>query len=490
MTEPFRVGFGKHLPDQPAFNNPGTPYLKNVIPSDGFLRPFSDLDAYSDALTARCQGAISGRDTSGNVYNFAGDATKLYKLSSNSFTDVTRLSGGAYATPSTGGWEFIRWSDDYLIAINGVDDPQTIDPQTGVNFTALAGSPPAARHGAVVRSFIFLGNWTNNENVVQWSALDNPEEYNTDGTNQSDQQAIPSGGAILRIFGGEVATVFCQSSIHRFTYLGGDVIFDRAETGPGVGLLASGGAAQFGNLIFFVGQNSFYKMAADGVPVPIGESRFNKTFFADLNDNHIDKISSAIDPINTIWIVAYPSVNSPAGLPDKLFLYNWATNDCSFVTIDTEFILGAYTPGTTLDDLTTSTGYSLDALPFSLDSRVWQGGALVFAGFNQSHMMGFFSGSNLEAIIETSERDLIGQRIFIDGVRPLADASDAQVAIGTRETQAETVSFGSYSSVEADGLCPQFVSTRFARARLKIPAGSVWSRTQGVDVYGEADGEI
>ena len=489
MTEPIKLAFGKHLPDQPALNNPGTPFLRNVVPANGFFRPFADLVSYSDNLSARAQGAISGRDTTGNVYSFAGDATKLWKLTGQTFTDVSKTMT-TYATPADGAWEFILWSDNQLIAINGIDAPQVKDPQDGTLFVDLVGAPPAARHGAVVRSFVFLGNWAGNENKVAWSGIDDSTVWETDGTDQSDQQFLPSGGPIMRIIGGEVALVFTQSAIHRFTYVGSPVIFQRDEIGPGVGLIAPGAVAQFGNLVFFIGQNSFYRMDLTGVPSPIGESRWNKTFFSEFDENNADKVTSAIDPINTIWLVAYPTTASAGGLPNRMFLYNWATDDCSFIDIDTEIILSAFSPGTALDDLDSVTNLNLDTLTFSLDSRVWQGGALVLAGFDRTHRLGFFSGAPLEAEIETAERENAGQRLFVGAVRPFVDAGDARVAIKTREQQSHVAIAGPFTAIGPDGQCPQHISGRYVRARLKIPAGSPWSKAQGVEAQIEADGEI
>ncbi len=486
---PITVPFGKHLPDRPTLDNPGTTRVRNVIPADGFLRPFRGISPATNALDERAQGAISGRDTAGNVYSFAGDRTKLYKRTAGAWSDVSKTAT-TYLTPIEGGWEFIPWSDDILIAINGVDAPQKIDPQTGTDFVDLGGSPPPARHGAVVGSFVFLGNWTDNENAVAWSALDNAEEWNTNGLNQSDQAFLPSGGAVMRIMGGEVATVFAQSSIHRFTYAGSPVAFSRDEIAPGVGLLAAGGAAQFGNLIFFIGQNSFYAMGTQGEPRPLGESRWHKTFFADLDQNHIDRIVSAIDPVNTIWIVAYPGQGSIGGSPNRMFLYNWTADDCSFVDIEPEYIFGAYTAGIDLDSLTTETGDHLDALQFSLDSRVWQGGSLVLAAFDNSHRQGFFSGETLEAIIDTGERDLDGGRVYLSGARPLVDAPGAEIAFRLRETPHDNVEATAYTATGPDGVCPHHASGRYASASLRIPRGALWTKAQGVEVWVDQDGLI
>ncbi len=489
MPQSIKIPFGKHLPDQAAFENPGSPFVNNVIPASGNYRPFSDIAPYSNALDARAQGAVSGRETSGNVYTFAGDATKLYKLSGQVFNDASRLSGGAYATPGEGGWTFIPWSNDILIGLNGVDDPQKINPVTGNNFEELGGSPPHARHGAVVGDFVFIGNWAGNENWVAWSGFQDAEGW-TQGDNQSSQRFIPSGGPVQKILGGEVAIVFCTTSIHRFSYAGSPLVFSRDEIGPGVGLLAPGSVAQFGNIIFFIGQNSFYRMDGLGNFAPIGESRWNKTFFAELNQNHVENISSAIDPINTIWLVAYPSTSSTTGLPDRIFLYNWAADDCAFATIDTEYLFTAFRPGTSLDDLTSQTGFSLDDLPFSLDSGVWQGGALVLGAFDRTHKLGFFAGSTLEATMDTVERDGDGQILYVSGARPLVDTPDAEIAIKHRFKQGESPAVTAFSAIGADGTCPHNLETRYTAARMRIPAGSTWSKAQGIEAIVDPAGEI
>src|SRR3990167_4893468 len=92
--------FGEYLPDLPALDNPGSPYVNNVLPFlDGAYRPLKDVSAITSALTARCRGAYSVRNTDAAAYTYAGDATKLYEITggATSFTDrsgVTYYSGG------------------------------------------------------------------------------------------------------------------------------------------------------------------------------------------------------------------------------------------------------------------------------------------------------------------------------------------------------------------------------------------------------------
>ena len=74
------IPVGEWLPDQPDLGNRAT-VAKNVIPWKDSYKSFPALTQTStNALTGRCQGAFFARDSAANVYNFAGDETKVYQL--------------------------------------------------------------------------------------------------------------------------------------------------------------------------------------------------------------------------------------------------------------------------------------------------------------------------------------------------------------------------------------------------------------------------
>lgn len=139
--------------------------------------------------------------------------------------------------------------------------------------------------------------------------------------------------------------------------------------------------------------------------------------------------------------------------------------------------------GTTYANAWTSGGHiggSLDALPFSLDS-ISTASLAALSAFNSDHKAGFFTGPNLEAIMETSEQDLEGSLVFISGVTPLTDSPDMLCSIGGRMRPQGTVSYSAESAVNADdGMCPQLIETRYARVRARVPAGSVWAYCRAV----------
>lgn len=124
-------------------------------------------------------------------------------------------------------------------------------------------------------------------------------------------------------------------------------------------------------------------------------------------------------------------------------------------------------------------GGSLDALPFSLDS-VSRGAVAELAGFSSTHKLGFFSGANIEAIVETGEQDLEGQMVFVSAMRPLTDCPGAAVSIGCRIGPQDSIFYTDESVVDDQGYCGFTIETRYARARLRLPAGATWQYARGV----------
>ena len=75
------IPVGPWEPDTPDLASGGSSEALNVIPASRSYRPFPSFAAVSGGLGARCQGAIFVRKADGSGVVFAGDATKLYRLS-------------------------------------------------------------------------------------------------------------------------------------------------------------------------------------------------------------------------------------------------------------------------------------------------------------------------------------------------------------------------------------------------------------------------
>lgn len=130
----------------------------------------------------------------------------------------------------------------------------------------------------------------------------------------------------------------------------------------------------------------------------------------------------------------------------------------------------------------------MDAMIPSLDSYP-SATAAALAGFNSSHALGFFNGPNLEAKLESSEKGDLGTRIFVTGFRPSTDAPTVYGSVSSRENLQAVRSYSAEQIVNGQGLVPARVSTRYARARIRIPYGTPWNFAMGVEPESRTDGK-
>lgn len=124
-------------------------------------------------------------------------------------------------------------------------------------------------------------------------------------------------------------------------------------------------------------------------------------------------------------------------------------------------------------------GGSLDALPFSLDS-ISKASAAQLAAFDSSNRLGFFNGPNLEAIMESSDSDALGNTVEVNGGYVISDCATAYLSIGNRMSSADAVAYSTEVIVDDQNFAEAYVETRFARGRVRCPAGAVWTYAEGI----------
>lgn len=509
------VPIGSWRPDQPKYPVSGSTTCKNVIPrtktetNSGIPEisygAFSQITKYASALSERIQGATSAIDSSGHTHIFAGTASGLYELTSGTtFTDVTRTSG-AYSTPSSATWNFTQFGDA-IIASNYNDDIQVYTMGTSSNFEALGSGVPKGKIVTRVKDFLFLGytnDSTNGElpSRVWWSAQNDPSSFPTPGTAsaaqlQSDYQPMPSEyGRIMGIVGGlntSDGAIFMERAIYRVNYSGPPTFFKILPAVGAKGTPATNSLVQAGSLIYYLGEDGFY--AFDGTNTkPIGTERIDKFFFDDLDQNYFERIIGESDPINKIIYWSYPDKTNTGGLCNKIIAYNWSIDEWSLIEHDTEFLFRGLSIGYTLSDL--DAFGTLGTLEFPLGSRVWMGTSIILGGFDSSHQMGYFTGTNLTPVVETGEIQFTkDMRSVITNAKPIITAKSGstitpQIAMGYRNKQTEAITYKSYVSENANGDCPQRTAGRYFTARLTTASGDDFDHIEGVELAGVAEGE-
>lgn len=484
----MRLPFGEYAPDLPTLLDLSgdSPLIyatlaKNVMPHMRGYKQMASMSAYSSALSAYCRGAFSARNNTGDVSTYAGDATKLYKLVNTTFTDVS--AGGGYSLVSDAYWEFTKWKN-YVIATSYSDNMQ-ISTIGGASFAALSGTPPKARHIDVVRDFVVVGDTFDSVDGavpyrVRWCGFGDETSWTVSASTQADYQDLAGdGGWVQAVVGGERGIIFQERAIWQMTYTGSPVVFTFDKTDRNRGALCSRGVIPVGNLVFYISDDGFY-LYSGGSSEPIGANKVNKTFLADINSSYLHRVTGAVIPQNSIVIWAYPGTGSTNGTSNKCIMYNWVTKKWATAEFDSELIFRSLSTGVTLEGLDAISG-SLDALTESLDSRAYMGGALQLGAFDTNHKLNFFTGSAMTATLETAEVEPTpGNRTEILEVRPIVDGGTHTVQIGTRERQADTVSWSAASSEGTDGMCPVRANSRYHRARVTITGG--FTDATGVDV--------
>lgn len=486
----MKISFGDYLPDLPALDNPGSSYIRNVIPARLSYRPMPSLSVYSGALTARCQGAVAVTDLDGNVVNFAGDATTLYNLAAGTTTWNDASKAGGYNTASEGRWAFAQYKQQ-VIATNGVEAIQEYTLNSSTDFADLDASAPLARYLAVAKAFLFAVNTSTDPQRIHWSAIDDPSNWPTPGSAaavavQSDyQDLVGDGGWNMGAIGGLSGAdlvVWQERSMWRGTYVGGDLFWQFDQVEGGRGTPAPGSIVQVGGLAYYLGEDGFYR--TDGASSePIGADKIDKTFFADLDQSRFDRISSAADPINKIVIWAYASTASTDGRCDRLLVYNWQSGRWSLIdAVECELIFRSLSFGYTMESLDAISA-DLDALPFSLDSRAWTGGRLLLSAFDTNHKLDYFTGSNLAATLETTEAQPIpNMRAVVTEVWPLVDGGTLTVTPVTRNRNNDAPTTGTAASQNSIGYCPVRTNARYHRYRVGVASAGTWTHAQGINV--------
>ena len=491
------IKFGEYLPDRASLENPGATVASGVIPkTPDSYGPFPGLSVYSNALTARCQGAFSGRSAAGNVTNFAGDASKLYTLSGATFSSVNT----GFSLAADEAWRFCQFGE-LVLATDLADEIKKWTLDSSSAFAQLSATAPKARHIASIDpGFVMVGNTVDGTdgavpNRVWWSGIGNAGSWETPGSAaaqavQSDYNDMAAGGwvqALIGAVGGASGVVFMDTAIFRIQYQGPPDVFGFYEVERARGTPAPGSVVNVGSVAFYLGEDGFYAFNGS-TSTPIGNTKIDKTFYADLDQSYFHRITSAVDPINKLVFWAYPGSGNSGGNPNKILCYNWELARWSVASVDCELIYRSLSQGYTLDTLDTYNS-SLDALPFSLDSRAWTGGRLILSAFDTDHKLNFFNGSNLAATLETGEfTGEAGRRVFINGIRPLVDGGTITAAVGYRDTPSASVTYATATSAGSDGVCPQRISTRYARARVSIAAGGSWSHAIGIEAKVRQEG--
>jgi hypothetical protein len=220
-----------------------------------------------------------------------------------------------------------------------------------------------------------------------------------------------------------------------------------------------------------------------GALTPIGKERVDRTFLADLDTGNLQMLIGASDPSGTRSFWAYKSLaGSSTTAFDKIICYDHGLDRWSpIISLSGEFLVPITKPGVTLENLDVLFGSNIDTISLSSLDAVAAALLSKLAAFNTSHQLGFFEGSNIEAILETPEQSVEGRRIRVRGFEPRSDATTGFGSIRYRNRVQDTLSQTTEAPVNNQGRCRLNRDTKLARARYRIPAGTTWTYAMGIE---------
>lgn len=504
--------FGIYSPDTSDYEASNST-INNVVPRGDGYGPMQALLAYTSALPSACRGFFYARKNDGSIAVFAGTSTKLFTLDNSTLTwtnasiagpaslllangvsflklvdNTSHLNfaaltvGTSYSALSANAqWQFAQFNN-YVIAVQANVPPQVYDLTSSTNFAALGGSPPQAAYISIVNRFVVLsGIASPNVYRVQWSGLNATTTW-TSGVNQSDFQDFGDGGIVRGVTGGEFGLIFQDAAIRRMTYApGSPYVFGIDRIATDDGLFAPYSLISAADRVFYCSPQGFKMLAPGGYPTPIGKEKVDRSFFADIDGGNIQLMIGANDPRTTRVYWAYKSINGVTGSFDKILCYDWALDRWTPITASGEYITSLSKPGITLEGIDAAYGSNLDTLTISSFDDISNAAYTTVSAVDASHKLGFFTGETLEATLESGEHGADGRRIFVSGFRPVCDAATVYGSVGYRETISAARSYSAETLVNSIGKCDARVSTRYARAKLRIASGENWTFATGVE---------
>ena len=463
-----KLNFGEWLPDQPGITGAVTD-AKNCYPVANGYAPFPSEANYSDdaaqALLITFAGKFGGVTTL-----FAAGATQIYKFDSSDASLDAATTTGYTAVES---WDVTQFGAKIILA-NGSDRLQSWTLNVSSNFANLSADAPRAKFVTVVKDFVVAANDPGgDENKVYWSDINDETDWVPSAASQSDFQVMPDGGDITGLAGGEYGLIFLERAIYRMTYAGSPFFFQFDAISRSLGCISNGSIAQYGGLTYFLADDGFY--VCDGQSVKqIGAEKVNRWFFDNAVPGEIIAgMSATVDPIRKLVIWRFAGTFNIK----YLLIYSIDLDRWSYATTTATSLSFVLTPSATLEQVDNYNS-NLDLLDIPLDSPVFAGGRLLFAGVSGSKIIAF-SGQPKTANITTG--DIAIGRSTITLVKPIVDNGSASVAVSSRDLLNEVVEFYQETAADAENRISLRSNGEYHRLRL-TPTGANWKTAVGMEV--------
>lgn len=420
------IEFVGYAPDQ---NTSASGVITNcdaIVPSlSGMKGAPTPVTTSIAALGAACRGVQSIILLDGTIYGYAGTATALYRDTNPTWTDISRLVGGAYAVPATGRWRFAQYGN-ITLAINKGDKMQYVS-SGGANFalvTKAAVDAPKASIVEVIDQFVFVFDYDDGVDYRDgWkcSAYGDYTDWTTAVATQcTSGRLVHTNGRITagKKFGSQIV-VYKEASMYVGTYVGKPAVW-AFELVPGeAGALSQEAVANVGTVEnprhIFMGRDDFYSFDG-GRPIPIGQGILKRTVFAEINLNYAYAAQSVYDRKNSRLYFYYPSGSTDTC--DKCVVYNTITKQWGRDNRQIEACYDYSLPGLSYNNLSNYYTEYDDVTGMTYDQLGVAAGNFQPAIIDTSHNQYTLTGSTAESFITTGDFGDEEKMMLLTRVRP------------------------------------------------------------------------
>ena len=413
------VEFTHWLPDNETTDQGILVDVENIIPTNrGFASTPGTSFAFTEALAADCRGFSTETTLANAKVTFAGSATKLYKKTSATWSDVSRAVGGNYALGASDRWRFVT-QGNVTIAVSGRPNAgQKYAHATDSAFADVSAMPKAELVEAIGRH-ILVANYNISSDIIDGWGCSKIDDY-TNWTASVDDQCVfgrlvDTPGPITGLKRlADYAIFYKQNSMYLCRYVGVPEVFSFALVSDNVGAVTQEAIVRVGRVHYFLGTDNIYSFDSATL-LPIGDpirDWFNKR----CNNSARDRIVSTRDQQRSIIYWFYPAGSSTT--PNEYIAYNYINGKWGrgvmAVQAANEYAMDALTYNS-LDALITTysayDGLTYDELGLSQNTN-------VPAIIGTDKKLTSITGSSNDSYIVTSDFGVDGFKHLVQLIRP------------------------------------------------------------------------
>jgi hypothetical protein len=481
------VAWGAWRPDVVGPNSGMAVTAEGVIPKPSSVGigygPAASLSvpASAVALDADPRGSISVQMADGSWATFVATAAKIEELQSDYTWDATIDT--SRTVPDGDDVSFAKFGS-YLLNSDLSDGLKAYNLETPAGNNSVSGAP-AARWIYVSNYVVFALGLSTNERRFESTVQGTYDNWTGPG---SDGLTYTEGGNLVCGFdlGNGVSVHFQDSACNRIQFGAAPqgALYTVTSIDKKIGALSGRSVVVWGGKAYWPTRDNFYE--TDGFTIQsIAQGKVKDWFFgkdgkagvADLDA--LASMEGSIDPVNGVVQWRFKAlVGTSDTVFDDLIRYHIATGEWTTASQQTTMLARLATTAVVADDLD-GLGPA-DSIDIAMDDAFWQGSQPIPAALDASRKIAFFSGQNMAATIECAPRES-GTSGLISRATPISDAPNSTLELAVASTLNDDLTYKAAASKQASGRVPLRGRGKVIAFRENIPAGEVWTYSNGVD---------